>query len=134
MPPRQPEYGPLRRCVHSQPEFGSGTCRYRGVVDARPSLDPAVAEVRLAVRRALTGIAAGRTVVVALSGGADSLALAAAAAFEAPRLGLRVAGVTVDHGLQPGSADAAAAAAQRARALGMEARMVRVDVGAGGGP
>ena len=100
-----------------------------GAVAHRESLDPAVAEVRLAVRRALTGMAAGRTVVVALSGGADSLALAAAAAFEAPRLGLRVASVTVDHGLQPGSADAAAAAAERARALGIEARVVRVDVG-----
>jgi tRNA(Ile)-lysidine synthase len=99
----------------------------------RESLDPAVAEVRLAVRRALTGIAAGRTVVVALSGGADSLALAAAAAFEASRLGLRAASVTVDHGLQAGSADAAAAAAERARALGLEARMVRVEVGDGGG-
>ena len=105
-----------------------------GAVAHRESLDPAVAEVRLAVRRALTGMAAGRTVVVALSGGADSLALAAAAAFEAPRLGLRVASVTVDHGLQPGSADAAAAAAERARALGIEARVVRVDVGDGGGP
>ena len=126
-----------RPSARNQPEFGSaraGACGYRGVVDARPSLDPAVAEVRLAVRRALTGMAAGRTVVVALSGGADSLALAAAAAFEAPRLGLRVASVTVDHGLQPGSADAAAAAAERARALGIEARVVRVDVGDDGGP
>ncbi len=43
--------------------------------------------------------------LAACSGGADSLALAAALAFEAPRLGLRAGGVTVDHGLQPGSAD-----------------------------
>jgi len=128
------------RCVaalaRNQPEFGTHARvgGYRRAVAHRESLDPAVAEVRLAVRRSLTGMAAGRTVVVALSGGADSLALAAAAAFEAPRLGLRVASVTIDHGLQPGSADAAAAAAERARALGIEARVVRVDVGEGGGP
>src|SRR6478735_10171923 len=53
--------------------------RYRGRVDERrPGLDPAVAEVRLAVRQALAVIEPGGTVVVALSGGADSLALAAA--------------------------------------------------------
>ncbi|HET8789473.1 MAG TPA: ATP-binding protein, partial [Actinomycetes bacterium] len=45
----------------------------------------------------------GDGVAVAVSGGADSLALLAAAVFEARRLALRVIGVTVDHGLQPGS-------------------------------
>jgi tRNA(Ile)-lysidine synthase len=67
---------------------------------------PAVAQVRLSVRRCLSGagLAAGDLVLAACSGGADSLALATALAFEAPRLGLRAGGVTVDHGLQPGSA------------------------------
>ncbi len=102
--------------------------------ERRPGLDPAVAEVRLAVRRALTGLEPGATVLVAVSGGADSLALAAATAFEAPKLGLRAASLTVDHGLQDGSADAAAAAAAKARALGLEAGVVRVEVGATGGP
>jgi tRNA(Ile)-lysidine synthase len=41
-------------------------------------------------------------------GGADSLALAAALAFVGPSLGLRCGGVTVDHGLQEGSAERAA--------------------------
>jgi tRNA(Ile)-lysidine synthase len=70
---------------------------------------PAVAEVRLAVRRCLSGagLAAGDLVLAACSGGADSLALAAALAFEAPRLGLRGGGVTVDHGLQEGSGERA---------------------------
>lgn len=104
------------------------------VDDRRPGLDPAVAEVRRAVRAALAGLAEGSVVVVALSGGADSLALAAAAAFEAPKAGVRVVSVTVDHGLQEGSADAAAAAAAQARHLGIEARIVRVTVEAGGGP
>lgn len=66
--------------------------------------------------------------VVALSGGADSLALTAGVAFEAPKLGIRAVAVVVDHGLQDGSAEAAETAAEQARALGMEARVVRVDV------
>jgi tRNA(Ile)-lysidine synthase len=68
---------------------------------------PAVAEVRLAVRRGLAGLGRGELVLAACSGGADSLALAAAIAFEAPRLGLRAGAVTVDHGLQDGSAERA---------------------------
>lgn len=61
-------------------------------------------EVRAAVRSALADLPAGATVLVACSGGADSLALAAAAAFVGPQAGLRVAAITVDHGLQEGSA------------------------------
>jgi tRNA(Ile)-lysidine synthase len=103
-------------------------------VTHRPGLDPAVAQVRRAVRAALAGLPAGSVVVVALSGGADSLALAAATAFEAPKAGVRPVAVTVDHGLQDGSTDAAAAAAAQARALGLEAKVARVEVGADGGP
>ncbi|MFY9713856.1 MAG: tRNA(Ile)-lysidine synthetase, partial [Microbacterium sp.] len=39
-----------------------------------PSLSPAIAEIRLAVRTALAAVPDGATVLVALSGGADSLA------------------------------------------------------------
>jgi len=68
-------------------------------------------------------------VLVALSGGADSLALAAATAFEAPRAGLRAGAVIVDHGLQDASAEVAQAAADRARGLGLDpVVVVRVDV------
>lgn len=102
--------------------------------ERRPGLDPAVAEVRRVVRRALAALPAVSTVVVGLSGGPDSLALAAATAFEAPKLGLRVVTATVDHGLQEGSADTAAAASSQAAALGLEARVVRVEVDAEGGP
>lgn len=93
-----------------------------------------MAEVRRAVRARLAPLGPGSTVVVGLSGGADSLALAAAVAFEAPKAGLRALAVVVDHGLQPGSAAIAAAAADSARTLGLDARMIRVDVGETGGP
>lgn len=100
--------------------------------ERRPGLDPAVAEVRRAVRAALDG--RGGAVVVALSGGADSLALAAATAFEAPRLGIRAEAVVIDHGLQDGSAAIASRAADLARGLGLAARVVAVDVRPGSGP
>lgn len=109
-----------------------------GAADAaaprRPRLTPPIADVRRAVRAVLP--AEGR-VLVALSGGPDSLALAAATAFEAPRAGLRAGAVIVDHGLQDSSADVAAAASATARELGLDPVLVRrVDVaGAGaGGP
>src|SRR6202050_4004467 len=80
----------------------------------------AVAEVRNAVRGCLSDLAEGDLVLVACSGGADSLALAAAMAFVAPRLGLRAGGVTVDHGLQPGSAARARDVAAQLTALGLD--------------
>ncbi|GAT74284.1 ATPase PP-loop [Microbacterium sp. HM58-2] len=99
-----------------------------------PSLNPAIAEIRLAVRTALADLPEGSTVVVALSGGADSLALAAATAFEASKLGLRAGTLTVDHGLQEGSDAVAAAAARTAAGLGLDALIVKVEVGVEGGP
>ncbi|WP_194421481.1 tRNA lysidine(34) synthetase TilS [Microbacterium abyssi] len=95
-----------------------------------PSLPPAVAEIRLAVRTALTSLPDGVTVIVALSGGADSLALAAATAFEARSRGMQVLSATIDHGLQDGSPDAAASAASKAESLGIRARAERVQVDA----
>ena len=107
----------------------------------RPRLTPAVADVRRAVREALVGSGAGPTdgatglVLVACSGGPDSLALAAGVAFEAPRNGWRAGAVIVDHGLQEGSAEVAERAANQCRALGLEPVVVRrVEVGTDGGP
>jgi tRNA(Ile)-lysidine synthase len=98
-------------------------------------LDPAVAAVRAAVRRSLAELPPGSAVLVACSGGADSLALAAATAFVAPRLGLRAGLVTVDHGLQPGSASRAAAVAAWGTEVGLgPAEVLTVEVGRTGGP
>lgn len=118
----------------SRPASPAGAGRYRCRMTHRPSLHPSVAEVRSAVRRALEPIGADAVVVVALSGGADSLALVAATAFEARRAGVAAVAMTVDHGLQEGSADVAAAAAALAERLGLEAVVARVEVGADGGP
>ena len=81
---------------------------------------PEVAAVRRAVRAVLAGLDPGELVLVACSGGADSIALAAALAFEAPRAGLRAGALTVDHGLQDGSADRAGKVAADLAALGLD--------------
>ena len=95
-----------------------------------------VAAVRHAVRRSLAEFPPGALVLVACSGGADSMALAAATAFAARRLRLRAGLVTVDHGLQDGSADRAAAVAAWAREAGFDpVEVATVDVtGLPGGP
>ena len=102
----------------------------------RPRLTPSIADIRRAVRAALpVPEPVEGLVLVALSGGPDSLALAAAAAFEAPRAGLRAGAVIVDHALQEGSADVAATAARQATDLGLDPVIVRrVTVDGAGGP
>jgi tRNA(Ile)-lysidine synthase len=98
------------------------------------TLDPAVAAVRLAVRRTLTPFEE-RTVLVACSGGADSLALLAATVFETRRRGVRVVGTVVDHGLQDGSAEHTARVVEQMAALGVdETASIRVRVEGGAGP
>ncbi|MDF7663532.1 tRNA lysidine(34) synthetase TilS [Bifidobacterium sp. ESL0763] len=70
-------------------------------------------------------------VLVACSGGRDSMALAALSGTVCASLGVRCGAVVVDHQLQSGSAQAAADAAQRCRTLGLspvEVRRVAIDV------
>jgi tRNA(Ile)-lysidine synthase len=102
--------------------------------------DPAVAQVRNAVRAFLEhpshapSLECGE-LAVAVSGGADSLALTAAAAHVGRALGVRVHALVVDHGLQPGSAEVATQAAATARELGARsARVLTVRVDGSGGP
>ena len=86
------------------------------------ALPAAVAAVRTAVRAALADLPRGEgspLALVACSGGPDSLALAAATWFVAPRLGWRAGLVTVDHGLQPGSGERAEAVAAWAKEIGL---------------
>jgi hypoxanthine phosphoribosyltransferase len=79
---------------------------------------------RAARALAATGVpAAGEGLAAAVSGGADSLALLHALRTLAGPRGWRLAVVTVDHGLRPGSAADAAFVADHAKALGLEARV-----------
>src|SRR5690606_35322273 len=98
---------------------------------------PATMRVRGAVRVVLQSIDEDEQpplVLVALSGGADSLALSAATALEAKASGVRAGAVIIDHGLQQGSEEVAALAAAQAEALGLSpvtVRRVSVDDGLG---
>ncbi|MFC4124319.1 tRNA lysidine(34) synthetase TilS [Nocardia rhizosphaerae] len=91
----------------------------------------AVLAVRRAVRDWVDAHGGPMPVVVGLSGGADSLALVAAAVVEVGEVWV----VVVDHQLQDGSAEVAERAAAQARALGCASALVMsVEVGREGGP
>lgn len=95
---------------------------------------PATAAIRNAVRAVLGECDPGDLVLVACSGGADSLALAEAAAFQADRAQRRVGAVVVDHGLAAGSEAVARRVHDQCRALGLDPVVVRrVTVTGGGG-
>jgi tRNA(Ile)-lysidine synthase len=100
-------------------------------------LTPAIADVRRAVRECWerNGVTLGDQVLVACSGGADSLALAAAAIFEGKRAGIKVGAVIVEHGLQAATKQVAADTAKLLTDLGAQPVLVKeVKVGKVGGP
>ncbi len=98
---------------------------------AQASVGPALLAVRRAVVASLADLPEDSLALVACSGGADSLALAAGAALS----GRRVGAVVVDHGLQADSADTAHRAAAQCRGLGLDPVVLRrVEVGGQGGP
>ncbi|NUS73035.1 MAG: tRNA lysidine(34) synthetase TilS [Corynebacteriales bacterium] len=96
---------------------------------------PAIAATRLSVRKALADLRVNDVVFVACSGGADSLALAAATVFEGAKARWRVGLVTVNHQLQPGADVQAERVALWARETGFAPVLVEtVQVYGVGGP
>lgn len=84
-----------------------------------------------AVRKALDGLgtpSAGETLIVALSGGADSVALLDALAEFGFERGFRVVAAHLDHGLRPGSAEDAAFCAELCARLGVPLHTAVADV------
>jgi tRNA(Ile)-lysidine synthase len=95
-----------------------------------------MADVRRAVRENWdrAGVVQDDLVLVAASGGADSMALAASAVFEGQRAGIRVGAVVIEHGLQEVTKQIAPIVAQRLSALGLSPiEVVAITVPAGPG-
>lgn len=111
------------------------------MAEPRQAVGPAGLRVRRAVADLLAeagraGLLERGVVGVALSGGADSLALTDAAVHAAAKVELDVHAIVVDHGLQEGSAAVAKEAAEVARQLGVQRAQVvavTVDTAATGG-
>ncbi len=87
----------------------------------------------LAVRSAIGDLSRGSLVLVACSGGGDSLALAAATARAAGRAEVRAGAVIVDHGLQEDSDVVAARTADICRELGLGPVLIELVTPSGGG-
>ena len=93
------------------------------------STNPATVAIRSAVRECLSSCSAGDTVLVAVSGGADSLALAAALVPESKNLLVNLVGVTIDHQLQKNSGEQATKVFTQLSELGIaQIEIVKVNV------
>ena len=80
----------------------------------------ALLDLRNAVRPFLENLTAGDSAIVAVSGGADSLALAYALIKEAPSLAITLIAVTIDHQLQTGSGDQAKKVQEQLKSMGYQ--------------
>ena len=91
-------------------------------------------DARRAARNALAHFEPGDRILLAVSGGADSLLLAAATTLEANKVGIQLSAIVVDHQLQSGSGDVAVLTQKRLGKLGIaEVKISQVEVvGAGG--
>lgn len=88
-------------------------------------------QIRLAIRAELADLNAGDTVLVAVSGGADSSALAAGLLAEAKTKTIRAIAVVIDHALQPNSADVAMNTKAELSKLGytnVEIKRIKVEI------
>ena len=106
-------------------------------METRPRLTPPIANVRRALRETfeMAALADTTAVLLAVSGGPDSMALALAANFELPKRGIKVCAAIVNHNLQVGSETVAEQTAQRLRALGLEVSILDIKVSkTGAGP
>lgn len=95
-----------------------------------------MAKLRRAVRASfgLADLKSGDALLLGVSGGADSMALASAAAFEGKRAGIRVFALVVDHALQTDSAEFTQLALDRLAKLNLAGvESMRVSVGRAGG-
>lgn len=89
----------------------------------------AMVAIRKVVRHSLESLEAGDKVIVACSGGADSLALSYAISKEAPSLAIGVIGITIDHRLQPNSTNQATRVLEQFFAMGISpSETIGVDV------
>ena len=89
----------------------------------------AIVEIRSAVREHLQQLEAGDSFLVAVSGGADSMALAYALLKESEQLALRAVAVTIDHQLQEESAKVAERTSDQLRKIGYSETVIeKVDV------
>ena len=82
---------------------------------------PAIVEVRRAIREELADVDSSGLVLIACSGGPDSLALALAARLECERVGA----IVIDHGLQSGSLEVAESTAELLRHRGLDPVIVQ---------
>jgi tRNA(Ile)-lysidine synthase len=86
-------------------------------------------DARRAARNALAHFEPGDRILLAVSGGADSLLLAAATNLEASKVGIQLNALVVDHQLQNGSDDVALNAQKKLIELGItEAKVTQVLV------
>lgn len=93
----------------------------------------AVLAARQAARTVLRRLDAGTRVLVACSGGSDSLALAYAVAAEARQAAIIPSAITIDHGILPGSAERASELVERLSPI-IPARSVKIDAAGREGP
>ncbi|MDO5025396.1 MAG: tRNA lysidine(34) synthetase TilS [Trueperella sp.] len=95
---------------------------------------PAVAAARHALTEIFTALGPGAQVLLAVSGGADSMALADTAAWVAPRCGIQLQAITVDHGIRPESRAEAETVCAWLTEMGIPAQVVSIELGEDGGP